>query len=758
MDKLYSYLSDLASSSISDSVNGLSRDEVVQMAYAVMVGDGTDPNQEPDSQVATNALEDCYSLANCTESDIELFEEMYAAETEQGAEFTDDQIQEIYSEYMNQEPEQTEYALTKDDRKMIEKDLTKAGRALGILPEPQKKSLWTKIKNKFRRKKELSNVGKAWKVGRNIVKSPYGQLVVGAGVHHANLKLAGKINKMSGRELVKFNATDSLEMALFSDESRAVSETLAQPGVALTEVIKLGESAGLPKNTTNDAEGRTSALNALDVLENMQYKDIDAAVVEHDNASRNQSQFNALDELEQIEYKGDGGWTRTYNGAPTLGTLGAGSDFRKRFDATLGELRKKNKNPMSFTGENRLFKSGDFFKVLNNSMQDAIAEGLITGVYYQSLDSGMKIGSGSIKRAYDGVHAMVAPTLDKLQSKLENSGSNMANWMMPDGPTGAEIVDGMSDKDSNEIIKTLDGASWLSKLPENGRTLFLMNLSKSGTCYIDERGTLKKRNIVTKLLNTYRNNPDKFLEELPEMLKDVEDLYKVNALISKDSINTDVVYNKLKSATSYEQVESVLNSEFNVVRKPLVSLSELSASLSNDFISLMKTDRRYYKSLLDKLLRSVEVMSRENGADSLSAISKSFLRNLAMSENEGEIRRTVDKLLVANVKYLNEMLGTEQDQYSDDLKIEGDNANMENSPVKSDHGDSDATIETLGLTAGWDPELDSNPDDGMTHTSVDSIKSKETQEKFSEEAGQYEYTASLPSDSAAAPGFGVNAL
>jgi hypothetical protein len=617
--------------------------------------------------------------------------------------------------------------------------------------------------------------------------------------HKDKVKLAEETNKHVGNQ--QFSAMDALADYFFSeaesvvaerthaDDARAKAETVKDAPVALDKVIALADAA-LPQDTQPAAEDSNKK-----ATENKVVADTDKAIDEHVKNSDKQTdeqpatnfsaelesivdsmfceevQENFCDALEQEVYsdKTDKYFLGKSEGIRP-GVLGSGKNFRARFDATFGSVTRdkdgKITGAAAFGKDNRFFKSGKFFDALNSSMQDAIAEGLITGVYYQSLDSGLKIGAGTISRGYKGVEAMVKPTLDKLQDKMEAAGSKFANWALPDGPSGAEIIDGMSDKEASEIIKTLDQAGWLNKLPEQARTVFLMNLSKSGVCYIDERGTLKKRNIIDRLIRDYENDPDRFFENLPGQLEEIKDLYKATALISKDSINTEAVYNRLKSATSVEQVRSILMDELNVIKKPLVSLQDLVISLSNDFISLMKTDKKYYRSLIDKIARSVEVMARDKGADSLSAISSAFLRNLAMSDNETEIRRTTEKLVVANVRYLNDMLGGGETTFSEqELDIEGANTNMENSPVMSTGGRTNIEPANLGKTAGWNETEMKEGSENKTTDPIGDAKDKVlATSSFS--AGStitldpstfYTPKVSSGADRVSAPGFGMDA-
>lgn len=756
MDKLYNYLTGLVQEQFSDSTNGYSRDMITQMIYTVLTEDGVNPDEEfseaYDDQLEL-AVSSVAEFTESTESDLALFSVLFDAEENLGVEFSEDDITSIQEDYsqcqfsdeidesdledaaysvVSEYLDQNEYAFmpTKRDSKMISRDINSAGRELGVLYSPTR---WEKIKNQFKKKPE-STVGKLWVAGKNITKSNYGQLIAGTAMHRANIKLAEKINKYTGVQQ-KFSALDELNDFFFSeaesvvaertsaDNAKANAESTQDAPVSLDKVIALADHA-LPKNTQPEADPTQKPEEITKTVDNIN-KSLEEHVRVSDNQTSEQPETNFSEELEQLSYSDDDesfrkkkssnkSGTKSFGGGYYLsrsderlrpGVLGSGSDARKHIKTRISMIKGGK---------------ASIFEALSGTMNDAITEGLLTGVYYQSLDSGLKVGSGTIYRGYKGVEAMVKPTLDKLQSKMENAGSNFANWALPDGPSGAEIIDGMNDKEASEIVKTLDQAGWLSKLPEQARTVFLMNLSKSGVCYIDERGTLKKRNIIDKLIRDYETDPDRFFENLPGQLEEIKDLYKATALISKDSINTESVYNRLKSATSVDQVRSILIDELNVIKKPLVSLADLTISLSNDFISLMKTDKRYYRSLIDKIARSVEAMARDKGADSLSAISSSFLRNLSMSDNESEIRRTVEKLIIANIRYLNDMLGvSDTAAFSDqELEIQGANVNMENSPVKSTGGRTNIEPANLGKTAGWN---DADMEKGSTNPTTDPL-------------------------------------
>lgn len=826
MNKLYDYLTGLVQDQFSESTNGYNQEEMTQMIYTVATEMGVDPenfDEVDDKDAVETAVSNVSEFTEASAEDLALFSEMYDAETELGIEFSEEDInniQEIYSQSSFSEGsdeelaecafaaisgylEQNEYAfLSQKDKSMIGRDIKSAAQSLGVYYKPTR---WEKFKAKFSSKnKPDSTGGKLWVVGKNVAKSPYGQLVAGMAMHNANLKLAEKINKHVGTQ--QFSAMDALTDYFFSeaesvvaerthaDDARAKAETVEDAPVALDKVIALADAA-LPQDTQPAAEDSNKKATETEIV-----ADTDKAIDEHVKNSDKQTdeqpaatnfaaelesmiefefceevQENFCDALEQEVYAnaenyGNGYFKNRADDDLRPGILGTGRDFRARFEATFGNVTRDAKGNITsaraFGKDNRFFKSGKFFDTLNSSMQDAIAEGLITGVYYQSLDSGLKIGAGTISRGYKGVEAMVKPTLDKLQDKMEAAGSKFANWALPDGPSGAEIIDGMSDKEASEIIKTLDQAGWLNKLPEQARTVFLMNLSKSGVCYIDERGTLKKRNIIDRLIRDYENDPDRFFENLPGQLEEIKDIYKATALISKDSINTEAVYNRLKSATSVEQVRSILMDELNVIKKPLVSLQDLVISLSNDFISLMKTDKKYYRSLIDKIARSVEVMARDKGADSLSAISSAFLRNLAMSDNETEIRRTTEKLVVANVRYLNDMLGGGETTFSEqELDIEGANTNMENSPVMSTGGRTNIEPANLGKTAGWNETEMKDGSENKTTDPIGDAKDKVlATSSFS--AGStitldpstfYTPKVSSGADRVSAPGFGMDA-
>jgi hypothetical protein len=221
-----------------------------------------------------------------------------------------------------------------------------------------------------------------------------------------------------------------------------------------------------------------------------------------------------------------------------------------------------------------------------------------------------------------------------------------------------------------------------------------------------------------------------------------------------------MIYNRLKDAKSVEQVRQILTDELNVVKKPLTSLNDLVASISNDFIMLMKSDKRQFKYIINRIARDVEVMARKNGEDSLSANSRAFLRNLAASANELDIKRTVEKLVIANIKYLNDLLDVKTGTFSEEeIQVEGGNVNMENSPVKSTGNRTGLVPSNIGHTAGWDENDQEEGDANPSTAALEDAKDKAEQQKFSidEHFTQTSFAQGNSSEQVSAPGFGVGA-
>lgn len=788
----YEYIYELVSSEFSGDASEL--ELITDEVYSV-VGESEFSSEDEFVEAVLESIPE--AIAYCTASDEEL--ELYAELDEAAPNYMFSE-EEFYNAdqmvFNSDEVEQDEYAFyDKRDGKRIAKDINRAGVTLGIMAP---RASWMKRTwNKLSGRTPKSTVGHAWAAASSIVKSPIGQLAVGTSMVAGQNKLNDFISKkfpnfnraLHEPPTVNFSATEILEDLVAGAPTNTESK--------VQDRLEAIEAVALPKNTVLDAEDARDPSNNIEVS-----SDLKSSISDHVDAESEQNteapvnpkevlnDLVALPNAVQLSYSEEqdiyaknnnqGGFYGK-DGNAVVGTLGSGSDARDYIKARMNQIKigKKDNlwnrivNPGANKHDGNYLKMEGLVSALRGTMVDAVTEGLLTGTYYQSLDTGLKLSNDSIKRTRSGLSALVTPTLDKLQAKLETAGSRFANWAMPDGPSGAEIIDGMSDKDATEIIKTLDTAGWLNKLTEPQRVKFLMNLSKSGVCYIDERGTLKKRNIIDRLLKMYETNPDNFFEALPGELEAIEELYKTTSLVSKDSIKTDAVYNRLKGATSYDQVKSILNDELNVVRKPLISLSELGTALSNDFISLYKTDRIYFKSVIDKIARSVETMVRANGADSLSAISRAFLRGLAMSSTESEIRRTTEKLLIANVKYFNgeyDVAPSDAEFAEEELNIEGANANVENTDVKSTDGQSTNQPSSLGMTAGYD---DKDVEKEKTGEGDLAAKIKEEETPVLPVPASTNFTAVYPanqshfstsdivstqSESVCAPGFGLSAL
>jgi hypothetical protein len=153
-------------------------------------------------------------------------------------------------------------------------------------------------------------------------------------------------------------------------------------------------------------------------------------------------------------------------------------------------------------------------------------------------------------------------------------------------------------------------------------------------------------------------------------------------------------------------------------------------------------------------------MARKNGEDSISAISRSFLRNLAAASNEIDIKRTVESLTIANIKYLNDLLDVKTDSFSEEeIDVEGGNVNMENSPVKSTGNRTGLVPSNLGQTAGWTESEQEEGDNDKSTAALEDAKDKSEQNKFSisDYFTQTSFAQGKSSDQVSAPGFGVGA-
>lgn len=782
MNKLYEYLLGIVQDQFSeDKINNYTKEQVTDMVYVLTTEQGLTENnfsEEDAKDIISSSIDEVSEFCNISQEDLTLFEAMYAAEVEHQIEFSDNDTEIIRNEFSQSTFSEDEHSpedcakaivanyisqeefsdklplLSKRDSKTIKRDLKNLAETMGVY---KKKSLGERLKDRILFRTPNSTVGKGYAAAKTVVNSPMGQLGAALAYQNLQMKAANTTNKIMAKaqnQMLASAAISELEEVIFSEEVQVNEMSHATD-------LQNQEDANIGNLTADWTQALEECINTNSAVTQGQLEPQAHFSEDDDYQDEYAIKTPAATQKPMLSF-GNGYFKTKPEDDVRPGILGSGREFvewRKNLLDKTNELKK----PMykSKTGGFALNKN--FMGLLSGAMQDAVAEGILTGVYYQSLDTGLKIGSGTVARGYKGVEAIMKPTFDKLQSKLETAGSNMANWLMPDGPSASEIIDGMTDKDAIEIIKTLDQSGWLSKLNESTRDVFLMNLSKSGICYIDEKGTLKKRNIVDKLIASYQRNPDRFLEELPSRLDEIKDIYKATALISKDSINTESVYNRLKTAASEDQVRQILNDELNVVRKPLVSLSDLAISLSNDFITLMKTDKIYYKTLINKIARSVETLAREKGDDSISGISRSFLRGLALSETESEVKRTVEKLLVANIKYLNEMVNVSDSEFAEELDVQGANIHMDNSPVLSTGGRSNITPANLGRTAGWSDEEQDAAEESTSTDVLNEMKEGQTTTFASDEYSSDDYfsqsssATSSASDKVSAPGFGVDA-
>lgn len=863
--EIQKYLSEYIQSNFSENdFEGAPLEEVVDSVYATMCDILPETFSDEEFEMALNtAISGAQQLYSADEATINLYNAMTDAEDELGVEFTEEDasyLQDAFSQIQFSEGddvEQTAYDAVEEyimqniytfmpsakEKAEMRKDVRGVAESLGVLA-PKKYTRWQKVKRFFGIKpKPKSTVKHAWDTAKDVVNSPIGRVVVGAGIQRAQITAGNRVkgyiaqSNARARQMGLSAATD-LVNDLFSEsevvtaarnaeaDAKAEAETVNGTPVDLESApVTMNELVVLPKDTIEganptgdvenaqkftkaisdavdmaDAEGKAEASNFASEED---FRAIDTngdGLIEKDEwiaAGYSEESFDALDtngdgviELEEfleapddavfsncnfdaiqecysifsfnfnpstpasslndgVSATGKGGKGNTYfgdkDGNAVVGTLGTGSEYR--------EWRKRL--PQNARGGIK-FETG----MLTGALTDSLVEGMIAGTYYQGLDTGLKVSSGSIKRGYKGLHALIAPTLDKVQEKLEKSGNKFANWAMPEGASAVEIMDGADAKDSHEVIKVMDQSNYLNKLPESARTLFLMNLSKSGICYVDEKGTLAKRTIVDRLVNTYQKSADEFLELLPGELENIKDIYSKNSLISKESINTDAVFSRLKKATSADQVRQILNEELNVIKKPMTSLADLVNSISNDFIVLRKADQRQFKYVIDRIARDVEIMARKNGEDSISAISRVFLRNLSAATNEVEIKRTVETLVWANVKYLQTMLTVQENFSEEEVEIEGGNANMENSDIKSTGNRTNIVPSNLGHTAGWnETDMVNGDENKSTDAMGDAIDEAKSQHKFnaSEHFDQTTFASSQSSDKVSAPGFGVDA-
>lgn len=785
------------------------QEEVVDSIYAVLeeLLPQDEYTDEQISKAIDIAIQGVFTLENSSEEVQCLYQAMYDAETKNEIEFSAedvDYLQSIFTQteftegsdvqqeaynIVNEYLAQNKFSFLPSNREIraMGRDVRKAGEELGILA---KRSPMQRLKLRLSPKRSVTKT--AWDTAKDITTSPLGRVAIGSGVQGIQMKalngIQSRVNMRnaqvmhaSGAELVNDLFTEAEEVVAARNaeaQARADEETIAKTPIPLEKAPLANNSkeenlaVGHTENPIPDATPQDNTETSKDFVHEVE-KNLDL----HDDASKTQAAefaeeaFNGIQSLYAFFWKpkeheeavgylqqggergekisplamGKGGYYGRENGTIGVGTLGTGAEYR----SWRANLPKNARGGIKFETN-----------MLTGAMVDAITEGLLAGTYYQSLDTGLQVSSGTIKTGYKGLKALITPTLDKAQEKLERSGNKMANWALPEGPSPVDII-GMDGKDAQEVIKVLDQTNYLNKLPEQARTLFLINLSKSGICYIDEKGTLTKRTIVDKLVNTYAKNPDEFLEILPGELENIKELYQKNALVSKESINTDQIYNRLKDAKSVEQVRQILTDELNVVKKPMTSLSDLVASISNDFITLMKTDKRQFKYIINRIARDVEVMARKNGEDSLSAISRAFLRNLAAASNEIDIRRTVEKLVIANIKYLNDLLDVKTGTFAEqEIDVEGGNVNMENSPVKSTGNRTGLTPSNIGQTAGWTEKEQEEGDTNSSTATLEEAKDKALDQKhfsIDEHFTQTSFAQGQSSEQVSAPGFGVSA-
>jgi len=528
------------------------QEDVVESIYTVLeeLIPQTDYSEEQLSEAINQSVQSVYALSNSSYEDLALFNAMDSAETELQIQFSEDDVENLrsgfcqnqFSEDADIEQEaynsvydylvQNEYSFfpsARETRKMG-RDIRRFAEENGVLA---KKSPIEKLKLRLGPKRSV--VKTAWDTARDITYSPIGKVAVASGVQGVQMKALNKIKSdvdsrrqatYSGVEMVNDLFSESEEVVANRNaeaEARAHEETIAKTQIPLEKAALNNdsqESAGpvqYPENVIPDAKSQENKETATDFI-----KEVNEHVDLHDSATKPVSfadeTFDSIQETYSMIYRPinaayntifkrnkDGRETgesfRRYredvigpdqnvrtnaryfgneNGTIGVGTLGTGSEYR----SWRANLPKNARGGIKFEAN-----------MLTGALVDAITEGMLAGTYYQSLDTGLQVSSGTIKSGYKGMKALITPTLDKAQEKLEKAGNKMANWAMPDGPSAVDII-GMDGKDASEVIKVLDQTNYLNKLPEQARTLFLINLSKSGICYVDEKGTLTKRTIV----------------------------------------------------------------------------------------------------------------------------------------------------------------------------------------------------------------------------------------------------------------------
>lgn len=822
MDEVKDFLTQILQQNYTqEDYAGSNEEDIVENAYSTLESILPEEYTEEEfSQAAGTAVFCAMELNNSSELDESLYEAMYSAEDELGFLFTAeevDQLHEMFSQsefaegsdpsqeayslvydfLMDREQEQEEYALKGREKRRIRREMRGALEEMGVIaPAP------FSIHRLLPRSKQM----KAWDTASDIMRSPLMRTVSGLALQRGQMVAANGMRRVMAANGNPVMFSDALSEQVFStDEAKVAAQTRADMArqekediqntpTAVSQLGVLEELVALPQNPIKEAKDHIEVSRNTDFT-----KEVANMVKAHDEHGKEQQKFSEEILPNQDEYAS---WFRRtkksdYDNAPELlGMTDPGETGRRRYspgsvgDIDGGMTKETIKGGRFYGGSDtavgtlgigqeyrawrarlpRNERGGIAFNVgmLTGAMTDAIAEGMLAGTYYQSLDTGFKMTSGTIKSGVKGLEALMKPTFDKAQERLERSGNKFASWLMPDTTT-TELLGDLSDKDAGEAIKIMDQVNTLNKLPESTRTLLLINISQSGCCYLDEKGTLARRKIVERMLNTYKRNSDEFFEYLPQELDAVKELYSKSSLLSKDSINTEAVMSRLKGAKSEEQVRQILTEELNVIKKPLTSLQDLSTAIANDFITFQKTDRRQYIATINKIARDVETMRRKGTSNTtLLDIATIFLRELSAARNEVEIKRATEKLVLMNLKYVMELASLATNNFAEEeLEIEGGNVNMENSPVKSTGNRTNIVPGNLSHTAGWnDAEIKEADENNSTDAMGDTIDKAKGQSNFSMESNNephidffsgQSFSSSQACEQVSAPGFGVSA-